>query len=137
MNRPRTRRPRLALLVHTARVALVVALLMAIPSPQPKANIEGSSPPSLDRVRQVHTNAAAIDDRQDAAGMWSVRNESGELIAKVVRTLPLAKDVVGYRGPTEAMIVLDQDLTIADVQLLDSSDTAEHVDAVVQRRALF
>jgi Na+-translocating ferredoxin:NAD+ oxidoreductase RnfG subunit len=127
----------LALLVHTARVGLVVALLMAIPSPQPKWNTEAASPPSLDRVREVHADAAVIDGGPDAAGMWSVRDQRGELIARVARTLPLAKDVVGYRGPTEAMILFDQDLMIANVQLIDSSDTAEHVDAVVQDELFF
>ncbi len=136
MSRPRTRRPRLALLVHCLRVALVMALLLAIPSPT-KPVSDGTTAPSLDRVQQMLPAARSVDGQQDAAGMWSVRDESGERIATLARTLPIAKDVVGYRGPTESIIVFDPELNIASVRLLDSGDTAEHVDAVLADESFF
>ena len=130
MSQPRTRRPRLALLVHSLRVALVIGLLLAIPSPAEKVS-DGSSPPELDLVRQVLPSAASLDQQQDASGMWTVRDAHGKPLAPIARTLPAAIDVVGYRGPTESMIVFDSDLSVAAVRLLSSADTEEHVDAVV------
>jgi NosR/NirI family transcriptional regulator, nitrous oxide reductase regulator len=57
-------------------------------------------------------------------------DSQNQLVGFVARTLPQAKDVVGYRGPTEAVIVFDPTLQIVSVRLLHSADTEEHVAAV-------
>ncbi len=105
MNRPavwgRTRIP----LMQFIRLAMVIALLLLIPSPS--------------RSR-LTTSVSLLE----------LAEHSGAEPGSVIRTLPEAADVIGYRGPTEAMIVLDKNLSIEYVQLLDSADTGEHVEAV-------
>ena len=69
--------------------------------------------------------------------MWRVTNDQGNHVALVARTLPAASDVVGYRGPSEASIVFSPDLNVVSVSLLDSADTEEHVNAVLEDTAFF
>ncbi len=131
------RRPILACCIQGLRVALVAALLLAIPSPSTTSVIDGRAAPPLDVVQRVVAGAAGIGEQANEAGLWPVIDTAGETIALVARTLPAAQEVVGYRGPTEAMIVFDSDLRIISVRLLTSTDTTEHVEAVVADEIFF
>ncbi len=143
--RPHIHRPRLAKLVHSLRVALVAALLLAIPSPATKSVSDGTIAPSIDQLRNdqlridstTEATELQIETEPDGNGMWRVVDGQNNVVALVARTLPAAKEVVGYRGPTEASIVFDSDLNIVSVGLLDSADTEEHVNAVVNDEGFF
>ncbi len=147
MARSTTSRRRLAIVVHAGRIVLVVALMLAIPAPdhQPHAlhrtnsGVEKGDGWPLDSglIADIFGADATVESTADANGLWSVNDPSGQLIGKVARTLPIAKDVVGYRGPTETLIAMNQDLVILRVALLNSADTSEHVDAVVGDETFF
>ena len=132
-------RPWRAISVHGLRVALVVGVLLAIPSPTPARTSDGSRPPRLADLPEIELLADAVEigSAQDASGIWPVRDSGGDVIAGVARTLPAARDIVGYRGPTNALIVVGEDLRIAAVDLLASRDTEEHVAAVREDRRFF
>jgi NosR/NirI family nitrous oxide reductase transcriptional regulator len=131
------RRPFRANCVQGVRVALVAAMLLAIPSPAETSISDGSTAPSLAAVQYVVSNAAQIAPQANAAGLWPVHDAGGATIALAARTLPAAKDEVGYRGPTEAMIIFDPALQVVSVRLLSSADTTEHVGAVVADEMFF
>lgn len=114
------------------RVVLVLALLWAIPSPR-GSQLGGDESLSIDHLRR------AIDDlspdwrvgaRDESSGLWQLIDSGDRVVGWTARTLPEAANVVGYRGPTEAAVILDSDLNIAAVGLLGSADTEEHVAAV-------
>ncbi len=133
------RRPLRAKLVHAARVLLVVVLLLAIPAPSRTAWPEKGAAPSIARLRidDFDGGDLTIDQESDANAMWSLRDAGGKTVATVARTLPAAADVVGYRGPTEASIVIDANEQVISVSLLSSADTVEHVDAVMRDESFF
>ena len=131
MARSRTKVSRWAPVIHVARVLLVVALLIAIPSPR-KQLPDGSQPPTLEEVQSLWPAVARVKAQQDSAGMWAIFDADDKPLGFAARTLPAAKDIVGYRGPTEALILLDRELNFAVVGLLSSSDTDEHVASVVK-----
>ncbi|QDT12495.1 FMN-binding protein [Planctomycetes bacterium K23_9] len=131
MNHRTSRQSSLARWFHAARVGMVVALLLAIPSPQQRQIVDAGAAPSIDVVQALFEEPVSIEPIADGSGMWTVNNASGEPLSKIARTLPLGNDIVGYRGPTEAMIVLDSEFNIDRVALLASTDTPEHVDAVL------
>ena len=126
-----TKRPALAALIHAGRVLLVLCLLLAIPSPRIQLS-DGSEAPTLTSIQAIWPAVASVQKEQDAAGMWPIFDVDGKQIGMTARTLPAAKDVVGYRGPTEALIVMDRDLKIVAVSLLSSSDTDEHVATIIE-----
>ena len=131
------KRPVLAKLVHFVRVALVIALLAAIPATS-RPMSEGSVAPLLSQIpRGTMMPGIRIDLDQNVNGMWPLLDEHDNLNGFLARTLPAAKGLVGYRGPSEACIVLDTDLTLAAVSLLGSSDTEAHVEAVIADAKFF
>jgi len=122
----------LAKLVHALRVTLVVALLWSIPSPAARRAVDTEQPPAIETIRKVLPAAADIDTQSNREGFWAIRDSSGVVIARAARTLPTGADAIGYRGPTESVIIVDDAFRIMAVRLLQSSDTQEHVDAVVR-----
>ena len=117
-------------IAHALRVAAAIVLMLLIPSPKRLVEYQ-DGPPDLVLVQNVLPAAWSIDPQTDASGLWTIRDEAEESLAKVTRTLPIAADVVGYRGPAESLIVFDSQLAIKHVVLINSADTHEHVDAVV------
>lgn len=133
------RRKFLATLVHTIRVLVIAALLLLIPPPhtnRPSASQLGT-PPDIELIRRLLPKAADVAAEADLGGFWAVHDDSGSLIARAARTLPEAADVIGYRGPSEALVLLDQDLNLIGVDLIDSADTDEHVQAVKRDTSFF
>ena len=118
---------------HLVRVCLVISLLLAIPAPAERHISEASVLPNIHEI-EFKGNLAGqdlqFDPQADANGMWRLLDDQDNVVGLVARTLPVAKDVVGYRGPTESLILLDTDLNLSSVQLLGSADTQEHVTAV-------
>ena len=124
-------------MIHAMRVALVAALLFAIPSPASKTPSGDLSPPAIERVQEALPAAVSISKNANSVGRWIISDAAGDPIGEVARTLPIAEGVVGYRGPTEALIVLSTDQTISAVTLLQSADTHEHVDTVIGDEQFF
>lgn len=118
---------------------MVIALCWLIPSPRRPVDRQGGlqSAPDLALVQEVVPAAHAINEFQDADGFWNVDDRSGQAIARVGRTLPDAIDIIGYRGPTEAMVVIDQAFNVLGVRMIESDDTDEHVQKVQDDRAFF
>lgn len=83
------------------------------------------------------SGVASVADEADAMRMWSLLDSDGAVVGKLARTLPDAASAIGYRGPSEAAVVFDNDLNILSVMLVDSADTEEHVDAVIKNKAFF
>ena len=114
---------------------MVAALLWAIPSPASLTPSGDAQPPAIKRVKEVLPEARSL--KANINGRWTIYDSTGEVIGEVARTLPQAQDVVGYRGPSESMVVMDQELRVLGVRLLQSADTHEHVDAVIGDHEFF
>jgi NosR/NirI family nitrous oxide reductase transcriptional regulator len=63
-------------------------------------------PPELAVVRKLFPEAAAVAQEPSQPGLWRVTDGSGVLLGMLLRTTPAADNVVGYQGPTEALIGL-------------------------------
>ena len=126
-------------LVHTLRFLAVLAICFAIPRAA-EAPRDGAASPTTDQLIAVgHAidPRDSITDRDSASGLWVLKNPDGNPTGWVARTFPDAQDAIGYRGPTEASVLLSADLKIISVRLLISDDTEEHVEAVRQDRSFF
>ncbi|EMI54278.1 NosR regulatory protein [Rhodopirellula sallentina SM41] len=114
----------------------MVVLLCMLPSPHTTKsagdlNDHGSSPPSIAKIQQILPGAETVSDEPSENGLWRTRGSQGTELDLVGRTMPHAAKALGYRGPTEAVFVMDDDGFIKDVGVLSSHDTDEHVAAVV------
>lgn len=130
----------LAPVVHAFRVAIVVALLALIPPAHRSALQTIDAPLSIptDVLPSDVGQSVSIDLEPDANGLYKLTSVSGATVGYAARTLPEAANVVGYSGPTEALVLFDRKAeTIIAVRLLGSEDTTEHVDAVRASDAFF
>lgn len=118
---------------------MVAALLMLIPSPTSTTDHDGSVAPPIDQLIALdkRVSLATIRPTPDQSGLWPISNSQNEPLGWIARTLPAAADAIGYRGPTEASILLTPDLKIASVAILSSADTEEHVQAVAEDQVFF
>lgn len=119
---------------HTFRVLAVFALLILLYRPSDGLLGTSESPP-LDRVRELMPNAVQL--RTDGDRRWIIDDAESNSIGSIIRTMPEANSVRGYRGPSEAMLVLDENDRVVQAGLLSSQDTTEHVVAVSEDHDFF
>ncbi|WP_283430617.1 FMN-binding protein [Neorhodopirellula lusitana] len=140
-------------IVHTARLAILVSLLLLLPSPHGRSlgerllfgtsrssGIDPAQPIDLADIQQIDSSFSKQIDRVAAAdveGRFPLFNHNDQPIGFAVRTLPQAEDIAGYRGPTEAILLLDSNQTIAAIGILNSHDTREHVTEVKNSAKFF
>jgi NosR/NirI family transcriptional regulator, nitrous oxide reductase regulator len=88
-------------------------------------------PVDLEEARTVYPDAAALETDVPRPGWLAVSDAQSELLGYLLRTAPAADQVIGYRGPTEALLAVAPDQRqITAVRLRDSYDTPEYVDRV-------
>ena len=85
-------------------------------------------------IEQVHTlfpKAHALGDWNPNHGGQSVLDHSGKPLGFIVQTFPVARDVIGFSGPTNAMLGFDLDRRINGMAVIRSGDTKEHLRDVI------
>ncbi len=92
-----------------------------------------------DRGDQVALSLATVEPllpgakevvQTSEAGLWEVRGADGQAMALVCMTAPTADDVVGYAGPNNVLIVMDQQGRVQQTHWLSWLDTHDHVERV-------
>ncbi len=88
-------------------------------------------PVTVEEVQTIYKTATSLVPDVPRSGWFAVHNAQGKLLGYVVRTAPAADNVIGYRGPTEALLSVAPDQQhITAIRLRDSYDTPEYVDRV-------
>lgn len=83
---------------------------------------------TLEEVQGAVPKAASLSDKARSNGLLDVRDASGIVIATVMRTSPASDAVVGYKGPTDTLMVLDATGTaLMSIKLRKSFDTKDYV----------
>lgn len=115
-------------------VALIAWLLRDVAVRQ---RIQGDSPVTADEIVSLLPEAAALrPDDSTRAGLF-VLDRKGRELGYVVRTQPACRDLLGYAGTTDALVVLDRDWKILGLKIHASEDTASYVtDIALDRRFL-
>lgn len=140
VTKPKLMRPLQAKATHVIRTCVVISLLLAIPKPTLRPQSETVKAPPIEAIElpdDLSGQDLSLDPQQDANGMWRLVDENQETVGLVARTLPIANDVIGYRGPTESLLLFNPDLNLTSVTLLQSADTEEHVTAVKAEQTFF
>ncbi|HVJ69281.1 MAG TPA: FAD:protein FMN transferase [Caulifigura sp.] len=88
-------------------------------------------PISVAEVQSIFPTAAVLVPNVPRKGWMEVRDQSERPVGFVLRTSPLAENVRGYSGPTEALVAVDlSQRKVIAVRLRKSYDTAEYVERV-------
>lgn len=130
-----------AVVLHSARLAIVVAILVLIHLQHRQLTARRASLPYVDvpvaRFQQVVPSAVAWAEPRVETGERDLLSEEGSVVGTVIQTSPAGDDVVGFSGPTNSAILFDADNRIVRVMILGSEDTIEHVDAVESKPEFF
>ncbi|MCR9197850.1 MAG: FMN-binding protein [Planctomycetaceae bacterium] len=133
----RRRRFRSTLIATVLRCALVVliAALLRVEQSRVDRPSDGNMPAVDPAV--VRTWLPAASRIESGQSLQTVFNDQGAAIGAALTTLPAARSVIGYRGPSNVLIVLDERATVIGARLLSSEDTPEHVEAILQDETFF
>ena len=94
-----------------------------------------ASPPTLDDLKKIFPDAVAIEP--DAGDPTVIRVQAADRIPLgwALRTSPAADRVIGYQGPTDAIIGFDPAGKVAGVAVLATFDNEPYVGYVLDDRA--
>ncbi len=81
-------------------------------------------------IREVLPDAASVSESSKVA-LAKVTDVEGRELGFAVRTSPVADHILGFSGPTDVLLVFDQQLALIAAKILSSRDTRDHVDKVV------
>ena len=82
-------------------------------------------------VEDVRPLFAAADELVPVKGPvtgWRVLNEEGNRIGSVLSTSPVADDIVGYQGPTQTLVGIDQSGNVTRIHLHRSYDNEPYTE---------
>jgi NosR/NirI family nitrous oxide reductase transcriptional regulator len=91
--------------------------------------------PALADARLLFPEAVAIEPDASDPTVIRVRGAEGIPLGWILRTSPTADRVIGYQGPTDAVVGFDTENKVAGVAVLDSFDNEPYVGYVRDDRA--
>jgi NosR/NirI family nitrous oxide reductase transcriptional regulator len=119
------------------RLGIVAVIVWLIRDLAVRQKTHGDSPIQVEEVKGFFPAAAALrPDSSERDGLFVV-DRAGRDLGYIVRTQPECRDIIGYCGVTDALVVLDPDWKILGIKVHRSEDTKDHVrDVVTDRRFL-
>lgn len=136
-------RPVKALIIHALRIAilLVIAVGMKFLATQRESlhntlDLWSSVRPEM--IKRWISNADRIEMPRDTSSLAEVKDQMGRVVGFLAMTQPQAENVIGYRGPSNALLIFDSAAkSLIGVKLLESRDTPEHVAHVLAKDEFF
>lgn len=90
---------------------------------------------TLEEVKALVPEAASLKPKAENAGVFEVFNTGNVCIAQACRTSPNSDAIVGYKGPTDTLMILDSSgRKLVAIHVRKSYDTTEYVGYVTGDR---
>jgi len=129
---------RLAPWIHTGRLILVALLLVGLHRlarfPTSAAGLNAGETIDLAAVQTLLPHSDSVEPLPHDPGVVRARDAAGQSLGLVTQTLPQTARIVGYAGPSNVAIVMDEQWQVIGVHLLHCPDTTEHLRKVESRR---
>jgi NosR/NirI family transcriptional regulator, nitrous oxide reductase regulator len=77
--------------------------------------------------------AHSLQDSADVPELRIVVDQQAEPVAVLATSSPIANHIIGYSGPTQLLLIMDEANAVQAVKVLKSFDTPEHLQQVVQK----
>lgn len=116
------------------RFAVIATVLWLVRDLAVRQRTHGDSPIRVDEVKGLIAEAVSLrPDSSQRDGLF-VLDRAGRELGYVVRTQPQCRDIIGYSGVTDALVVLDRDWKILGLRIHASEDTRDYVDNIALDR---
>ena len=119
------------------RILMLVLILVGIRARESAnlANLPDRHVVTLQQAQLLHSGAVHV--QQDSGTGQEVRGSQSELLGTAISTIPEANGVVGYRGASHCLLLMNDQNRVIKAALLSSKDTIEHVDLIQQSGAFW
>jgi Na+-translocating ferredoxin:NAD+ oxidoreductase RnfG subunit len=104
---------------------------------QEGASLRFPDPITLEEVKTLVPEAAAVarHSAAESSGVLDVLDAQGKRIAQATRTSPSSDATIGYKGPSDMLVILDADgAKVVAIRLRKSYDTKDYVGYVTDDR---
>lgn len=130
----RSTQARLVGWVHGARIILLLLLLVGLHRLADFRSLRSgaSAPVAIDLpiALMVDPDVSTVEAIDGDPTAYKLFNSAGEDLGIVTQTSPHSDSIVGYAGPSNVLIVMNNDLIVQSVRLLRCPDTADHLRMV-------
>ena len=119
------------------RFAVLAGIAWLIRDVAVRQRIQGDSPVTAAEITSLLPGAASLRPDDSVRDGLFVLDREGRELGYVVRTQPACRDIIGYAGTTDALVVLDRDWKILGLKIHSSEETESYIkDINVDRRFL-
>jgi hypothetical protein len=98
---------------------------------------EKGQPIQLTEVQKILPSVFSIDPDSDDPSELQALDQNENLLGMVTQTSPKGDSAIGFSGPTNVMVIWDQDQKVSSISIRTSGDTIDHVDAIIEKPAFF
>jgi len=125
-------------LIHAIRVAIFAAIVVLIHRQHARftsaQQARPQQPLSLEQVRHFFPAVAFIES-ESAENI--VRDAAGEQLGTLLQTSPTSDHIIGFSGPTNVLIAIDENDRLLGIEIISSGDTRDHVRQIREDAAFF
>ena len=107
------------------RAGVIIVLALLVHSHRVRLQIDTDFPVTLAEVQPFLPNATRLEPDPERMGL-AIFDAKRNRIGYAVRTQPDCKNIIGYSGPTDAMLVFNTQDIVCGVKLRRSRDTYTH-----------
>ena len=98
---------------------------------------EKGQPIPLTEVKEILPLAFSLGPDTDNPSTLQALDQNEKLLGRVTQTSPEGDSAIGFSGPTNVMVIWDQDQKVSSVSIRSSGDTVDHVDAIIEEPTFF
>jgi NosR/NirI family transcriptional regulator, nitrous oxide reductase regulator len=98
--------------------------------PSRLTSLKFPEPPRLEDVRLLYQNVAKVEPDANSTVVWKVLDPDGAEMGKLLRASPAADNNVGYQGPTDVLIAVDDQVAVTSIAVGVSYDNEPYVGYV-------
>ena len=125
---------------HGARLAVVAVIAWLVHAEHVaflgRRQALGLESVPLTAIQKHRPEAARVGGESAVvAGGRELLDAAGQRVGTILRTSPAGDGAIGFSGSTDLLVVCDQDLRVAGVEILASGDTRDHVTAIERDRS--
>ena len=88
-------------------------------------------------VQEILPSTFSLYSDSDNHSKLQALDQNEKLLGMVTQTSPDGDAAIGFSGPTNLLVIWDQEQRVSSVSIRSSGDTRDHVDAILEEPAFF
>lgn len=113
------------------RISILILIVWLIRDYYIRMRVQGQAPIELQEVKAVLPQAESLRvDHSNRMGLF-ILDQNHQTIGYAIRTSPVSDEIIGYCGPSDTLVVFDEQTgNVAGLTIRSSGDTTSHVNDV-------